>query len=66
VQRALGDGEALTRLVLAPIAGRVYLAALHPLTHGALGGMLAGRVDARWAAEHHPRRRPDARDREAA
>jgi formate dehydrogenase subunit gamma len=56
----------LTLLVLVPIAGHVYLAALHPPTRAALGGMLHGRVDERWAAEHHPRWRPEARDREAA
>jgi formate dehydrogenase subunit gamma len=56
----------LTLLVLLPIAGHVYLAALHPPTRPALGGMLDGRVDERWAAEHHPRWRPGARDREAA
>jgi formate dehydrogenase subunit gamma len=56
----------LTLLVLLPIAGHVYLAALHPSTRAALGGMLDGHVDARWAAEHHPRWRPEAGDREAA
>jgi formate dehydrogenase subunit gamma len=56
----------LTLLVLVPIGGHVYLAAVHPPTRAALGGMLHGRVDARWAAEHHPRWRPGAHDREAA
>jgi formate dehydrogenase subunit gamma len=56
----------LTLLVLLPIAGHVYLAVLHPSTRAALDGMLDGRVDERWAAQHHPRWRPDARDREAA
>ena len=56
----------LTLLVLLPIAGHVYLAAIHPPTRAALDGMLDGRVDERWSAEHHPRWRPDARDREAA
>jgi formate dehydrogenase subunit gamma len=56
----------LTLLVLVPIAGHVYLAALHPPTRPALGGMLDGRVDAEWAATHHPRWRPEARDGEAA
>jgi formate dehydrogenase subunit gamma len=50
----------LTLLVLLPVAGHVYLAAVHPPTRPALGGMLDGHVDARWAAEHHPRWRPDA------
>jgi formate dehydrogenase subunit gamma len=56
----------LTLLVLVPIAGHVYLAALHPPTRAALGGMLDGRVDEQWAAAHHPRWRPGAGDREAA
>jgi formate dehydrogenase subunit gamma len=56
----------LTLLVLVPVAGHVYLAALHPPTRASLGGMLDGRVDERWAAAHHPRWRPDPRDREAA
>ena len=56
----------LTWLVLLPIAGHVYLAVLHPPTRPALAGMLDGRVDEQWAADHHPRWRPDARDREAA
>ena len=56
----------LTVLVLAPIAGHVYLAALHPATRPALGGMLDGSVDAAWAAAHHPRWRPEQRDNEAA
>lgn len=56
----------LTLLVLLPIAGHVYLAALHPPTRPALGGMLDGFVDEQWAAQHHPRWRPDPRDREAA
>jgi formate dehydrogenase subunit gamma len=56
----------LTWLVLLPLAGHVYLAALHPPTRPALGGMLDGHVDGRWAAEHHPRWRPEAGDCEAA
>ncbi|HEU4368835.1 MAG TPA: cytochrome b/b6 domain-containing protein [Methylomirabilota bacterium] len=54
----------LTLLVLLPIAGHVYLAVIHPPTRAALDGMLDGRVDERWSAEHHPRWRPD--DGEAA
>lgn len=45
----------LTVLVLLPVAGHVYLAVLHRPTRPALGGMLDGRVDAGWAAAHHPR-----------
>jgi formate dehydrogenase subunit gamma len=56
----------LTLLVLLPIAGHVYLAALHPPTRAALSGILDGHVDAQWADEHHPRWRSEAGDREAA
>jgi formate dehydrogenase subunit gamma len=45
----------LTLLVLIPIAGHVYLAAVHPSTRHSLRGMLDGRVDREWAASHHPR-----------
>lgn len=55
----------LTLLVLLPIAGHVYLAAVHPPTRPALGGMLDGQVDAAWAATHHPRWRPGAGGRPA-
>jgi formate dehydrogenase subunit gamma len=45
----------LTLLILAPLAGHVFLATIHPGTRHALHGMMAGRVDRGWAAEHHPR-----------
>lgn len=45
----------LTVLVLIPIAGHIFLAAVHPSTRHALTGMLDGRVDREWAATHHPR-----------
>jgi formate dehydrogenase subunit gamma len=45
----------LTVLVLLPVAGHIYLAVVHPSTRPSLGGMLDGRVDAAWAAAHHPR-----------
>ena len=48
----------LTVLVLLPLAGHVFLALVHPSTRPALAGILGGRVDRRWAAEHHPRWRP--------
>ena len=49
----------LTLAVLVPLAGHVFLAALHPATRHALHGMLSGRVDGEWAAAHHPRWRRD-------
>jgi len=45
----------LTVLVLIPIVGHMFLAAVHPSTRHALTGMLDGRVDREWAATHHPR-----------
>jgi formate dehydrogenase subunit gamma len=48
----------LTVLVLMPIAGHIFLAAVHPSTRHALTGMLDGRVDREWAATHHPRWEP--------
>lgn len=54
----------ITLAVLVPLAGHVFLAAFHPATRHALHGMLSGRVDADWAAAHHPRWRRD--DRETA
>jgi formate dehydrogenase subunit gamma len=45
----------LTFLALVPLGAHVYLAAVHPPTRGALPGMLDGRVEADWAATHHPR-----------
>ncbi len=48
----------LTVLVLFPIAGHIFLAAVHPSTRHALTGMLDGRVAREWAATHHPRWEP--------
>jgi len=48
----------LTVLVLIPIGGHIYLAAINPSTRHALTGMLDGRVDREWAATHHPRWEP--------
>ena len=45
----------LTLVALAPLAGHVYLAAVHPPTRPSLSGIVDGHVDARWAARHHPR-----------
>ena len=41
------------------VGGHIYMAVLNPRTRGALSGMLTGRVDRRWANEHHPRWNPD-------
>lgn len=45
----------LTLLVLAPLAGHVFLALAFPATRPSLRGMLSGVVDRGWAAHHHPR-----------
>ena len=45
----------LTVFVLIPIAGHIFLAAVHPSTRHVLTGMLDGRVGREWAATHHPR-----------
>lgn len=52
----------LTLVILLPIAGHVALALAFAPTRPALPGILGGRVDRRWAALHHPRWHPDARD----
>jgi len=47
-------------IVAAVVVGaHIYMAVLNPRTKGAMGGMLTGRVDRRWAAQHHPRWNPD-------
>jgi formate dehydrogenase subunit gamma len=45
--------------IIALVSGHLYMAVLNPGTRRALGGIVTGRVDARWAAEHHPAWRPD-------
>jgi formate dehydrogenase subunit gamma len=45
--------------IIALLSGHLYMAVLNPGTRRALGGIVTGRVDARWAAEHHPAWRPD-------
>jgi cytochrome b subunit of formate dehydrogenase len=35
------------------------MAVLNPATRAALGGIVTGRVDAEWAADHHPAWTPD-------
>jgi formate dehydrogenase subunit gamma len=42
-----------TLLLLALVAGHVYLSVLHPATRHALRGMTVGDVDRDWALEHH-------------
>jgi formate dehydrogenase subunit gamma len=49
--------------IIALVSGHLYMAVLNPGTRRALGGIVTGRVDARWAAEHHPAWRPDEPDR---
>lgn len=58
----------LTWLVLAPLAGHLFLALAFPATRPSLSGMLTGVVDCAWAARHHPRWRsgPEAGRKDAA
>ena len=44
-----------TLLIIALVAGHLYLALLHRATRAALGGMVGGRVDREWARENHAR-----------
>jgi formate dehydrogenase subunit gamma len=48
--------------IIALVCGHLYMAVLNPGTRRALGGIVTGRVDARWAAEHHPAWRPNERE----
>ena len=41
------------------VSGHLYMAVLNPATRAALGGIVTGRVDAEWAAAHHPAWKPD-------
>jgi formate dehydrogenase subunit gamma len=45
--------------IIALVCGHLYMAVLNPGTRRALAGIVTGRVDARWAVEHHPAWRPD-------
>lgn len=47
--------DLLTLLALPLVAGHLYLALINPGTRGALAGIVSGRVNARWAQEHHGR-----------
>jgi formate dehydrogenase subunit gamma len=40
--------------IIVLVCGHLYMAVLNPGTRRALGGIVTGRVDAEWAAEHHP------------
>jgi formate dehydrogenase subunit gamma len=45
--------------IITLVCGHLYMAVLNPGTRRALAGIVTGRVDAEWAAEHHPAWRPD-------
>jgi formate dehydrogenase subunit gamma len=45
--------------IVALVSGHLYMAVLNPGTRRALGGIVTGRVDADWAAQHHPAWRPE-------
>ncbi|HXG01927.1 MAG TPA: hypothetical protein VNO23_00740, partial [Candidatus Binatia bacterium] len=45
----------VTLAALLPLAGHLFFALAFPPTRPSLAGMLDGRVDADWAAHHHPR-----------
>lgn len=45
----------VTLAALPPLAGHLFFALAFPATRPSLPGMLRGRVDADWAARHHPR-----------
>jgi len=40
--------------IIVLVSGHLYMAVLNPATRAALRGIVTGRVDAGWAAEHHP------------
>jgi formate dehydrogenase subunit gamma len=45
--------------IIVLVSGHLYMAVLNPATRAALGGIVTGRVDAEWAAEHHPAWKPE-------
>lgn len=45
--------------IIVLVSGHLYMAVLNPATRAALGGIFTGRVDAEWAADHHPAWKPD-------
>jgi len=40
--------------IIVLVCGHLYMAVLNPGTRHALRGITTGRVDAEWAAHHHP------------
>ena len=59
VDGAVHNVAAVAIIVL--VCGHLYMAVLNPGTRRALRGIVTGRVDAEWAAQHHPAWRPDDR-----
>ncbi len=55
VQGSVNMHDILTVIVVALVAGHIYLAALHPTTRPGLSGILGGRVSRPWARHHHPK-----------
>jgi formate dehydrogenase subunit gamma len=53
----LHDGLMYASLVL--LVGHLYLALIHPSTRHALRGMTLGDVRVEWAAQHHPKWKPE-------
>jgi formate dehydrogenase subunit gamma len=53
----LHDG--LMYVSLALLVGHLYLALIHPATRHALRGMTLGDVRVEWAAQHHPKWKPE-------
>jgi formate dehydrogenase subunit gamma len=45
--------------IIVLVCGHLYMAVLNPGTRRALRGIVTGRVDAEWAAQHHPAWRPE-------
>jgi formate dehydrogenase subunit gamma len=46
--------------IIVLVCGHLYMAVLNPGTRHALRGITTGRVDAEWAAHHHPAWLPEA------
>ena len=53
----LHDGLMYVSLVL--LVGHLYLAVIHPTTRHALRGITLGTVSEEWAAQHHPKWKPE-------
>jgi formate dehydrogenase subunit gamma len=54
----LHDG--LMYVSLALLVGHLYLALIHPSTRHALRGVTLGTVSEEWAAQHHPKWKPES------